>query len=318
MDTIIFFYEKKDIERPFIEAILQDNHMLVKVGMDVEPYRFFVQELPQKRPKPEITAYNGKKLEGWDWINPRYFREQGEIRERRRQWKYYEGLIDAVMEKCIMMAGILLSEMIKEVSRFVGGYSDCYCVYDKTVRDVLYGDNPVGKLWQDRWVAEEFTLYTKLPWAGELIPAAANHHFIVLGAAPCIPRLLGQCVDRMKSLRWIMTEEFGREHGEELEEYAESFYQEHGLAVSMEYVPAETGFKKLQFSCREPSNILDFTGEDMVSAGGVAGGSIWLDMGSSEEKCRSLSRYGAQIRYFSLREKWRQTQRKVTVQPPHS
>ena len=146
------------------------------------------------------------------------------------------------------------------------------------------------------------------------MPLAVRHHFIILGEASCIPELLHQCADRMKSLRWVIDEAYGRTHWEEMEDFAENFYQEQGLAVTIEQVQGKYGFERLQLVCKEPVNILDFTGEIMVSAGWAAKGSIWLDMWSSEEKCRRITRRSGEIQYFSLREKWRQTQ-KITVRP---
>lgn len=307
MDTILYLYQKKDIDKPLVEAVRQDTYMLIKVGMDVEPYRWFIQRLPHKRPRPEITAVNGRKLEGWDWINPKYFRERREIRFRRKEWKKYETLTDTLMVRCNASAEELFSEMLEELSPYVDERADCYCVYEKTVRDILYGDNPVAKLWQRLWKWNEFALYTELFWVRQLMPLAVNHHFIVLGSAPCVPELLTQSAGRMKSLRWIVEEAYANAHSEELEDFAEDFYQEQGLAVTIEGVQ---GFEKFQLTCREPSNILDFTGKDRAFAGEAAKGSVWLDMWSSEEKCRRFARRSAEIQYVSLREKWRKTQKK--------
>lgn len=307
MDTILYFYKKKDIDYPLVEAVRQGNYMLVKVGMDVEPYRWFIQRLPRRQPKPEITASNGRKLEGWDWINPKYFRERREIRFRRNEWKRYERLIDTLTEQCGASAEGLLSELIEELAPYMEERSDCSCVYEKTVRDILYGDGPAAKVWQKLWRWKEFSLYTEPLWIRELMPFAVNHHFIVLGSDPCIPKLLSQCADRMKSLRWIMDETYGEAHSEELEDFAENFYQEQGLAVSLELVRSLETF---QLTCGEPSNIFDFTGKDRISAGEAARGSVWLDMWSSEEKCRRFSQHGERIQYVSLREKWRKTQKK--------
>jgi hypothetical protein len=310
MDTILFIYKKKDVKFPFVEAISQNTYMLVKIGMDVEPYRFCIQCMPHKKPKPEITAENGRTLEGWDWINPKYRKERREIRTQQKEWKEYETLMDTLMDRCKIHTEELIARMMKETVPYVDEYSGCYCVFEKSVRDVLFGDNPVGRVWQGMWRAKEFTFYTEQPWVQLIMPSAENYHFIVLGESPCVPNLLTQSADRMKSLRWIIDEDFAQAHDEELEDFAENFYQEQGLAVSIERVQGKNGFKKLQLTCKEPSNILDFTGEDKISIGEVAKGSIWLDMKSSEEKCRRFSQNGTAIQYFSLREKWRQTQKK--------
>lgn len=294
-----------------MEAIRRKSHLLIKVGMDVEPYRWFVQRLPHKQSRPEITLMGGKELKGWDWINPGYFKERWEVRSRRKEWKRYELLADTLMERCRANVEELLAGLMKELSVYVEEWSSCRCVYDKAVRDVLLDDNPVADVWKKMWSAGEFTGYTELQWVQELMPFAANNHFIVLGNANCIPELLQQYADRMKSLRWIMDEAYVGAHSEELEDFAETFYQEQGLAVTIEKVQGKCGFERLQLFCREPANILDFTGEDRVSVGWAPKGSIWLDMCSSEEKYRRISRRGGEIPYFSLRESWRQAQRKA-------
>ena len=310
MDTILYLYKKKDIEKPFVEAVSQKTYLLIKIGLDVEPDRWFVQCLPRRQPRPEITLMSGKKLSGWDWINPGYFKERRELRFRRKEWDKYEALVDRLMARCCANVETLLSELMKELSLYVDERSASRCVYDKAVREVLMDDNPVAGMWGKVWQTGEFTAFTELQWVQQLMPFASNHHFIVLGMAACIPELLQQYAERMKSLRWIIDEAYARTHSEELEEFAENFYQEQGLAVTMEQVPGRYGFERLQPVCKEPSSILDFTGEDKVAAGWAAKGSIWLDMWSSEEKCRRITQRNTGIQYFSLREKWKQTQKK--------
>ncbi|MCM1541573.1 MAG: hypothetical protein NC121_09950 [Blautia sp.] len=308
MDTILYLYKKKDLEKPLVEAIGQKTYLLIKIGMDVEPYRWFLQVFPQKRPRSDMIPEDEKELTGWNRINPRYFQERKEIRHRKREWKKYETLIDSLMARCRENVENQFVEMQREISFCVEESSECQCVYDRVIREVLRGNGPVAELWQQAWNIREFAGFMEPQWARLLMPHAVSPHFIVLGEAPCIPELLQQCADRMKSLRWIVGEAWGRMHGEELEDFAENFYQEQGLAVTVEQ--AQGGFEKLRLPCREPANILDFTGGDKVSARWAAKGSIWLDMGASEEKCRLIAGRGAGIQYVSLREKWRGAQKK--------
>lgn len=310
MDTILYLYKKKEIEAPYVEAISQNTYLLVKIGMDVEPYRWFIQRLPRKCPQPEIIPFNGKKLKGWDWINPKYLKERREIRFRRNEWKRYEAQIDTLAEKCGANVESMLAGLMRELSCYVHDRSACWCVYEKAVRDVLYDENPVAGMWRKIWEAKEFTSYTELQWVLQLMPYAVHCHFIILGTSSCIPELVQQYAGSMKSLWWIMDTAYGESHSEELEDFAESFYQEQGLAVTIKLVQGKCGYERLQLACKEPSNILDFTGEDKVSAGWAAKGSVWLDMWSSEEKCRRIIRRGTEIQYFSLREKWSRTQKK--------
>ena len=310
MDTILYFYSKKDLRKPLVEAISQNTFMLVKIGMDVEPFRWFIQLMPNKRPKPDMTEVDGKKLSGWDWINPKYYQERKRLKEWKKSWKSYEMTMDTLAVRCSMHLEVLITSMIKELVPYVDEYSQCFCIYDRSVKDVLYGQNPVGKVWSRMWKVKEFTLYAEMPWIQHLIPLAVLNHFVVLGHSSYIPELLTECVNRMKSLRWILEESYAKAHSEELEDFAENFYQEYGLAISMEYVREENGFNKMQLVCREPSNILDFSGEDKISAADVAEGSLWLDMYSSEEKCQRFAGRSTGVEYLSLRKKWRDTQKR--------
>lgn len=310
MDTILFLYKKKDVEKPLVEAISQKTYLLVKIGMDVEPYRWFLQCLPRKQLNPEIpSSEEGGQPGGWRWFSPQSFRRRKEIRACRREWNRYEATVEALMARCRRNMESQLAEMMGELALYVEAHSDRWCVYDRAVREVLSGDNPVAELWQREWRTEEFTGYTELRWIQPLMPQIASPHFIVLGAAACIPQLLQQCAGRMKSLKWVIEESYGQAHREELEDFAENFYQEQGLAVTMEQVQGRCGFERMQLFCREPANILDFTGEDKIAVGWAAKGSVWLDLWSSEEKCRRITQRNAGIRYFSLRDKWRRTQK---------
>lgn len=310
MDTILYLYKRKNLQKPLVEAIRQKTYLLIKIGMDVEPYRWFMQILPRKRSRSEFLPQKETRPTGWGRISPGYFRERKEIRHRTREWKKYESLMDTLMARCRRNVESQLAEMMREISHCAQEGDDCRCVYDREVRDVLCGDGPVAEIWRGIWTMEEFTDFTGLQWAQLLIPHAAGPHFVVLGEAACIPEILRQCADRMKSLRWIVDAAYGEAHEEELEEFAENFYQEQGLAITLEQVRGRRAFGGLRTDCREAVNILDFTEDNDIACRWAAEGSIWLDMGSSEEKCRRIAGRNTGIRYFSLRETWRQVQKK--------
>lgn len=309
MDTILYLYKKRDVQKPLVEAISQKTYLLVKIGMDVEPYRWFLQYLPRKRPMPEIDPAEGRHSERLRWLDPGFFRERKELRARRREWKRYEAAIEKLTDRCRGNMESQLAEMMGELSRCVEEYSDRWCMYDRAVREVLFGDNPVAELWQREWKTAEFAGYTELRWIQPLMSRLVSPHFVVLGTAPCIPQLLQQCAGRMKSLKWVIEEAYGQAHREELEDFAENFYQEQGLAVTVEQVQGRYGFERMQLLCREPVNILDFTRGDKIAVGWATKGSVWLDLWASEEKCRRITQRNAGIVYFSLREKWRQAQK---------
>lgn len=310
MDTILYIYGKKDIKEPLVEAVRQDTFMLVKIAMYVEPLRWFQLQLYKKKARPEIPEIKTLKQLGWEWFMPKRVEERRNIRAWKRERNQYEQLLDLLEERNDTQMEKMIGDLVKELMPYVDENSGCYCIYEEGVKDVLFGDNQIGKVWEKMWKAEEFTFYAERPWVQYLIPQAAHYHFVVLGEASCIPEILRQCADKMKSLRWILDEQYAETHSEELEDFAENFYQEYGLAVSMEQVHGENGFRKMQLVCKEPANILDFSGEDMISTAEVAKGSIWLDMQSSEEKCRRFTQRDTGIQYLSLREKCRHMQKK--------
>lgn len=119
MDTILYLYKKRDVQKPLVEAISQKTYLLVKIGMDVEPYRWFLQYLPRKRPMPEIDPAEGRHSERLRWLDPGFFRERKELRARRREWKRYEAAIEKLTDRCRGNMESQLAEMMGELSRCV-------------------------------------------------------------------------------------------------------------------------------------------------------------------------------------------------------
>ena len=139
------------------------------------------------------------------------------------------------------------------------------------------------------------------------MPQAALFHFVILGTAPCVPGWIEKSAYRMKSLKWILPEE---QSGPEILEFVEDFYTEYGLAISLQTLPGDGGFKGLGVLCSLPSNILDFTGDSCLNIPETARGSVWLDFLSVEEKRRRIEGRCPGVSYFSLKEKWKRAQRR--------
>ncbi len=310
MDTILYFYSKRGLKEPLVEAIGQKSFLLIKIGISLDTRHWCEITSPEKKAKPDMEEIIGRSLSGWDWINPVYVRERLRYRRWKKDWQEYERYMNSLTLRFGTQLDNAIDNLTGSLQTWMTDSSDCYCVYDKSVKDVLFGENEIGKAFRPRWKPEEFTAYARMPWVKQLLPFATCHHFIILGAASCIPEVLTLCADRMKSLRWILEEAYAQAHSGELEDLAEDFYQEYGLAISMEYVQGgKGGFRKLYLDCREPVNILDFSGEDKIPAIALAKGSRWLDMHSSEEKCRRFTQRGTETEYLSLRKIWRETQK---------
>ena len=139
-------------------------------------------------------------------------------------------------------------------------------------------------------------------WIEQLLPLAVHPRFVVLGSCEGIRAVIEGCAHRMKAVRWILKEQ---DYTPELTDFVEEFCEEYGLAIALQTVPGRAAFRKLRLDCTEPVNILDFTEETAIPISGIAEGSVWLDMLSSEEKKRRIAWRGTGIRYFSLKEKWK-------------
>lgn len=159
------------------------------------------------------------------------------------------------------------------------------------------------QVWLDRFPVKEFDGYLQDFWIKQLLPHAVHPQFVILGACEGIDALIESCAHRMKSLQWILKEQ---EYTPELKDFVERFCEEYGLAIALWTVSGRTAYRKLRLVCPEPANILDFTEETAIPASGVAEGSVWLDMRSSEEKHWRIAARGTGIRYFSLKERWKE------------
>lgn len=157
-------------------------------------------------------------------------------------------------------------------------------------------------LWQQYWQIPEFNAYLQPRWVEPLLENAMLHHFVVLGYAECTPTVILHCVRRMKSLRWILQEQ---DCTEELQGFVDDFYEDYGLAATLQSLPGGRAFARLLLVSKDPVCVLDFTREPRISPGGIAKGSIWIDFQSVEEKARRVLERQEGISYFSLKEIWK-------------
>ena len=158
------------------------------------------------------------------------------------------------------------------------------------------------RLWQQYWQIPEFNAYLQPRWVEPLLENAMLHHFVVLGYAECTPAVILHCARRMKSLRWILQEQ---DCTEELQDFIDDFYEDYGLAATLQPLEGGRAFVRLLLVSKDPVCVLDFTGEARISPGGIAKGSIWIDFQSVEEKARRVLERQEGISYFSLKEIWK-------------
>lgn len=241
--------------------------------------------------------------------------------EENNCFSVYEGSIRKVLKGTEDSEAVILSEedkteRLSEILECLSGIPERLSGIPERLSEISKDQVCVlPMLWQQYFPQKEFNAYSSLFWAEQLMPQAVQPHFVVLGYAACIPDLAWNYAGRMKSLRWIFAE---ADDTEEVQDFAEDFYLETGLAISIQLLPDKKEFRRLRLMCAVPSNILDFTEEARImDISGVAEGSVWLDLQSVEEKRRWLQGRGKGIRYISMKEKWKYVQRRcnATVLP---
>ena len=170
----------------------------------------------------------------------------------------------------------------------------------------------LSALWRKYLPLEEFQGYAQRFWVRQVFSQGAGlpaspPHFVILGTAPGLPEVLEAHARRMKSLRWVLLE---AEWDEELSAFVEDFYTEYGLAIELRLLEDGAALKRLRLFCGEPVIVVDFTGESYMAVPAVPEGSVWLDMFSVEEKRRRILARGKDITYFSMKEIWKNAQKR--------
>lgn len=187
--------------------------------------------------------------------------------------------------------------LCQEIAALLQERDDIYLCYDESVS-------------RASWVRQilpvpEFEGYLQREWVYRILPEACNHHFVVLGDVPYIREVLWELAPRLKSLLWILPD---RTVEEELEDFSEEFYQETGLAIRFQFLPADTTYGQFgipEYLVKEPVNILDFTEGKHIPRFYPPKGSVWLDMTSDLDKERRIRARGLACSLISLRKQWK-------------
>lgn len=317
MDTIIYFYQKRDPVQREITLMYQEDYLFAKVGICADRDSWFgcplpaapvPAEMPEAARRGEMTAAGlpeepaeGRKGSvGW-------LKRRRAVRESRRRLKLqqqeYMQQMQEYEERRRELAGSirqLREEVFSEVER-AGGMDDICCVYEDSLRFLTEGGGEAALCWKQVWDIREFGDYKKLRWVLPLLEYAEYSDFILLGMADCIPEMLEKLARRMKSLRWYLDRE---ELEEKAQDWAEDFYEEYGLAVTMQGLTGRNAFRQLKLQSGTPVCVLDFTEEGTVYAGSLARGSIWLDFASADEKAGRMCRQAPEVCYMSLKRYW--------------
>ena len=302
MDTIIYLYKKRDLNKPLIDAQPMKDYLLVRVGLDVGENRWFChnltppEKIPEKLHAPQKLSLKKRWEAAWE--------RRAAIRLQRRQ--------KAVLREEIIQVRKELQVFLQQLGRFAEERYDCRCVYGDALKKCLVliperereTDSAIPalmQLWQECWQFPEFDDFFHPQWVEPLLVYARLHHFVVMGSAPCMSLVLSGCARRMKSLKWFLQVEA---FTEELQDLVEEFYDEYGLAIDLHLLEGKRVYSRLLLEVADPVCVLDFSGEPNVPVSGLARCSIWIDFASVEEKARRISERGEGISCFSMKEIW--------------
>lgn len=375
MDTILYFYRKRGLERPQTEPVGLKAYLLIRIGMDVDEGQWFGRRLG---PRPRGAGMEGR-ADMPEWADQsagdskdsrpaeavgghglvsalcrpwRAVRQKRNLRKRQRElragrlaWEQEEARWLAAREGLIGEMEAMARGLAREVAELAQDMDGCRCVYEDSLRKVLTGprdgqtrernrERPEGflpenglltgrggesrlpeilpALWRKYLPLEEFHGYTERFWMEQVFYqgvrlSASPPHFVILGTAPGLPEVLEAHARRMKSLRWVLLE---AEWDEELSAFVEDFYTEYGLAIELQLLEDAAALRRLRLFLGEPVNVVDFTGESYMAVSAAPEGSVWLDMLSVEEKRRRILARGKNITYFSMKEIWKNAQKR--------
>lgn len=184
-----------------------------------------------------------------------------------------------------------------ELAEYLEERDEVFLCYDESVK-------------ADSWVRDilpfsEFADYLQWDWVVRLLPKACNHHFLVLGDVPCIKEVLWELAPRMKSVSWVAPDLVAEDL---LEDFAEDFYQETGLAIRLEFLPTDITYGQLVIPddfVKEAVTVLDFAEGKHIPHYCPPKGSLWLNMTADRDKERRIRVRGLKCEVISLRKQWK-------------
>lgn len=289
MDAIIYFRKRRGLKQWKIVFVRQEDYLLVRVDVDAGKERWFGQELPV-RPLPPGEAVAG------GWLRKRRERRAKEREYQARQLAY-ELFVRSLEEEIRQ-----LREEIEKILRRTNMEGETGCVYERELSFLTREDNLTGEIWNRIIYWPQFRDYAAFRWMRPLLEEVRETEFLILGFAENIPLILEHLARRMRELRWYLEQD---EHTAEAEDMAEDFFIEYGLAVSVCILEGRHPFRRAGLSSENPVCILDFSEEEKILPVQLAAGSVWIDFRSIEGKEKRLGSLAPEVRYISLKKRWR-------------
>ena len=169
MDTILYFYRKRGLERPQTEPVGLKAYLLIRIGMDVDEGQWFgrrlgprprgegmegLADMPEWADEVAGNQKDSKRAEAVGghglvsalcrpWRAVRQKRDlrkrQRELRARRLAWEGEEARWLAAREGLIDEMAAMVRGLAREVAELAQDMDGCRCVYEDSLRKVLTG-----------------------------------------------------------------------------------------------------------------------------------------------------------------------------------
>jgi len=269
MDTIIYLYHGRETEKFSIEKWQEKEYCLIRFGIPATLWQ-------------NLKTWEAEEKEG---TKPRK-RNSGFRSVRKKRKRIVHPLLDELSVQQTALA------LLGDNPHWT------YCVYE----DFLF-EKIDTELWHEYWTLPLFGEIHHLRWADELMKQGVWDSLFILGYAPCVPELLYKYAGKLRNVKWILKQE---QCGEVVQEFVEEIYEEYGLVISLQFLESDEHWAGVRLKTVIPVNVLDFTGEEKVTAYDLAAGSVWLDTDSLEGKEWRMKTRNPQITYCSLKKQWAQ------------
>lgn len=169
MDTILYFYRKRGLERPEAEPVGLKAYLLIRIGMDVDEGQWFGRRLGPRpwgegmegqadmpewtdqsagdpkdsRPAEAVGRHGLASALCRPWKAVRQKRDlrkrQRELRAGRLAWEQEEARWLAAREGLIGEMEAMVRGLAREVAEFAQDMDGCRCVYEDSLRKILTG-----------------------------------------------------------------------------------------------------------------------------------------------------------------------------------
>lgn len=281
MDTIIYLYHSRNGKEFLTEKWQEKDYCLIRLGIPSLVWQQVGQ--PELKKEPDLQKLPKKRKYRLKRCRNKAV-AKGRI-EDSKQASFFDEIEELQTAICLL----------GENSHWT------YCVYEDFLEKKLNVES-----WKRHWKVPKFEDYTEYFWVEQLMKYARYDRYIILGYASCVANVLCNHARRMRGVKWIMK---AKQYTPQVQAFIEEFYEEYGLVIEIDLMEETETWIGMHPASVVPVNVLDFTGEEKLSACDVAKESVWLDMCSVEGKNRRMEARNPSVNYFSLKKEWKQRQK---------